>query len=197
MKGDRFIRKIRLAANGDAGRLGDGKRRAGQLVVAVVLEKPCHVIAGRQHVIKHQRPAGAALPRCLGAVHVGPSRCGRGAGDHVRPIDADPVLGVAGAFGKSDLDRLAHRINLAADAQAHRRRSLCGDAGGEVSVTIGWVLQLPIRRGFRPGVEPKRVGAGALGRLVVLEQADFANVGHAGELNGPGHRCDILGHSHT
>ena len=197
MKGDRFIRKIRLAANGDAGRLGDGKRRAGQLVVAVVLEKPYHVIAGWQHVIKHQRPAGAALPRCLVAVHVGPCRRGRGAGDHVRPIDADPVLGVAGAFGKSDLDRFAHRINLAADGQAHRRRSLRGDAGGEISVTIGGFLQLPIRRGFRPGVEPKRVGAGALGWLVVLKQPHLANIGHAGELNGPRHRCDILGYSHT
>ena len=167
MNGDRFIRKIRLAANGDAGRLCDGESHTGQLVVAVVLEKPRHVFAGRQHVIKNQRPAGAALPRFFGAVHVGPSRRGGGAGDHVRPIDAAPVLGIPGAFGESDLDRFAHRGNLAADGQAHRRRGLRGDAGGEVSASVGGVLQLPVRRGFRPGVEPKRVGAGTLGRLIV------------------------------
>ena len=196
MKGDGCIRKIRLAANGDGGRLGDGERRAGQLVVVVVLEKPRHVIAGRQHVVKNQRPAGAALSRGLGAVHVGPCRRGGGAGDHVRPIDADPILGVAGAFGESDLDRFAHHVNLAADGQAHRRRGLRGDAGGEISVTIGGILQLPVRRGFRPGVEPKSVRARPLGRFVVLKQADFANVGHAGELNGPRHRGDLSGHPH-
>ena len=194
---DGLTRQVRLAADGDARRLRDGEDRAGQLLVAVVLEKPRHVVAGRQSVIEHQRPIGAALSRCLGAVHVGPGgRRGR-AGDHVRPVDADPILGVPGAIAERDLDRGAHLVNLAADGQTHGRRGLRGDAGREVPAPVGGVLQLPFRGGFRPGVEPKSPGAGSLGRFVVPEQPHLSDVGQAGELKGPRHRRDLPGHPHA
>ena len=197
MNGDRFIRKIRLAANGDVGRLRDGKSHTGQLVEAVILEKPRHVVAGLQHGIEHECSVGETLPRRLGAVHEGPGRSRGRPGDHFRPIDADPVLRIAGAVAENDLDRFADLINHAADRQAQRWRSLSGDAGGEISTPVGWGLQLPVRRRFRPGVEPKSPGAGSLVRFVVKEQSNFSDVAQTRKLEGPGYRCDLLGHPHA
>ena len=137
---DGVARQVRLTPHRNAGRLRNGELHSGQLLIAVILENPYHIAARRQLVLEHDRPIGATLPCCLGAVNVRPRwRCS-GAGDHVRSINANPVLGIARAFGESDLDRFAHRVNLAAGDQAHRRRSLRGDAGGEISVTIGGIL---------------------------------------------------------
>ena len=197
MNGDRFIRKIRLAANGDVGRLRDGKSHTGQLVEAVILEKPRHVVAGLQHGIEHECSVGETLPRRLGAVHEGPGRSRGRTGDHFRRIDADPVLRIAGAVAESDLDRFADLINHAADRQAQRWRSLSGNTGGEISTPVGWGLQLPVRRRFRPGVEPKSPGAGSLVRFVVKEQSNFSDVAQTRKLEGPGYRCDLLGHPHA
>ena len=187
---DGVAQQIRLTAHGNAGWLRNGERQTGQLLIAVILENPCHIAARRQRVLEHDRPICEPLPCCIGAVDVRPRwRCNR-AGDHVRPINADPVLGIARTLGESDLDRFAHRVNLAAGDQSHRRGSLCGDTGREIPVTIDRSLQLPIRRSFRPGVEPECIGADTLGRLVVLNQADFADVGETGKFNCPCHRGD-------
>ena len=197
MNGDRFIWKICLAPNGDTGWLRNGENHAGQLVVAVILEKPRHVVAGRQHGIEHERPVGTTLSRRLGAIHISPSRGRDRPGDHVRPVDSNPVLGIARALGKNGLDRFARQINLAADGQAHRRRGLRGDASREVPTPVGGILQLPIQRGFRPGVEPKSPGASSPARFVVKEQANFSDVAQTRKLEGPGHRSDLPGHSHA
>ena len=74
---------------------------------------------------------------------------------------------------------------------------MSGNTGGEISTPVGWGLQLPVRRRFRPGVEPKSPGAGSLVRFVVKEQSNFSDVAQTRKLEGPGYRCDLLGHPHA
>ncbi len=121
----------------------DGEAHAGHLCVTVILEKPRHVVAGLQHGIEHERSIGETLPRRLGAVHVGPGRRRGRPGDHVRPIDADPVLGIAWAIAECNDNLLFFDVVSIIGADFLRERSRClygQNAGYEEALGLQYFL---------------------------------------------------------